>query len=800
MSSVRVHSLEGRMVASKEGMLKLLDIYQAKTEETQIFVVSPLHETTLSFKKLLNSAVEKDERLWALTEKAQGAWISLAESILPLDERNDVEEQMKIGFSNVEDILQSVWLLGDASNETKVFFASLTNYFLSILAAALFNSRNIHSAIYPVEKVLNMKDFSKGAYFIYGKLEQNSSEEVIEIKNYEGESEYTASLIAASLHSELTFWNDRSLLCSARKKDIPSARVIETLTYAEATELSFFGAPIVHPHSFIPASKENLSIQLAYFGDIDNEGTLITNDKIMSDGQVKAFSVINNISIINIEGAGMSGVPGISSRLFSAMRDEGISVILISQASSEYSICIAIPSSQSEKAYLTARNEFKKELLNHTISSIDIENDLAIIAAVGEAMTGQVGVSGKFFSSLAKAGVNVRAIAQGSSERNISAVISKNDSIKALSAVHAVFFLSSQTISIGLLGPGNIGGTLLEQIAVESEKLRKRFDVDIQIRGIADVDKMMLSEEAMNLDHWRESFTITAEKMDLDKFVDHINPSYYPHAAIIDCTTSGELAKQYASWMKKGIHVITPNKKAATGPYSYYKEMMKASKKTGMRFLYETTVGAGLPIITTLKDLILTGDEILKIEGIVSGTLAWLFSKYDGTMPFSELVKEAKNLGYTEPDPRDDLSGMDVARKTVILAREMGIPAEIEDLSIRSLVPENLKDVSKDEFLARCNEMDEEMLTLFNEAKAKGQKLRYVGKIDHGVCSVSLEGYDDDHPFAQAVGTNNVISFTTERYFDTPLVVKGPGAGREVTAGGVFADILRLSAYLGARL
>lgn len=796
MKSLRIHALEGAMIATPEGLSRLVRVFRECQEKAQVFIISPIHSGPLCFSELLSSAKSRDEKLWALLEKSQLAWVSLMDGAVSGGDNDRIEEQMRSAFEDMEDILRSVWLLGDVSESTSAYFLSLTSYFLSLLAVSSFAASSIPSDLMTAEKALKCKSYPEGALFVYGKLEQSKGA----VFSGEGESEYTAACCAAASGAELTFWNSRSLFCTARSSDIPSANVISHMSYAEATELSFFGAPIVHPHSLIPAQSQGLSVNLRYWGDIHHEGTLISDRRSEDDRRfpVKAFSVMRRIAIVNIEGAGMSGVIGISARLFTALREEGISVIMITQASSEYSICFAVPALEASRAVICARREFESELENHQIASVSVQGNLAILAAVGDVMSGNIGVSGKFFSALAKAGVNVIAIAQGSSERNISAVIPEADSQKALTAVHAAFFLSPQALSVGLFGPGNIGGTFLDQLASEKERLKKQFELDIRVRGIASSSKMLLSEEGIDLSHWRESFAIAAVPIDREKFLKHIGAPYYPHAAIVDCTTSQELSLQYATWLES-FHVITPNKKAATNSYEYYKKIFDTCKNSGKRFLYETTVGAGLPVISTLNDLIQTGDEVLKIEGMVSGTLAWLFNNYDGTVPFSQLVLEAKEKGFTEPDPRDDLSGMDVARKTVILAREIGIPVELSDLRIESLVPDSLKDASREEFLLRLSEADDDMKRRYDAAAAEGKVLRYVGKVDHGKCSVALESCPADHPFAQARGTDNVIAFTTTRYPESqPLVVKGPGAGPAVTAGGVFSDLLRLAVYLGA--
>lgn len=795
MENTRVHALEGAALSTLEGLDRLVQVLSMYDNPSQVVVISPLRTGALSFGDLLRSAARKDERLWSTLEKSESAWDGFVSSAGAGDLMGDM---LRRNFEDMEDLLRSVWLLEDVSDNTEEYFNCLTSRFLAQLAAFTLAQHGFMADVMDVKTALRAAGFHKGVTLVYGALKQNSSHAYVG----EGESEYTASLIANQTGGQLTFWNLRSLFCSASSRDIPSARVIERLTYAEATELSFFGAPIVHPHAFIPAQSGGIAIELRYWGDYRNPGTLISNSPSARDRRypVKAFSVMRGVSIINIEGAGMSGVPGISSRLFSALRSQGISVILISQASSEYSICFAVPSSQMTKAAGCARYEFSQELENHQIASISAVGGLSIIAAVGEMMTGFVGVAGKFFSALARSGINVTAIAQGSSERNISAVISTSDAQKALSALHSAFFLSPQTLSVGLFGPGNIGGTLLDQIGKEQERLKRQFDLDIRVRGIANSTRMLLSEEGIELSCWRDSFQLASVPLDMEVFLRHVGASYYPHAALIDCTTSNDLAMRYADWLEH-FHIITPNKKACTAGYEYYRKLMQTSQESGHRFLYETTVGAGLPIINTLNDLIQTGDEILKIEGIVSGTLAWLFSNYDGTVPFSGLVRKAKEMGYTEPDPRDDLSGMDVARKTVILAREIGFTVELSDMEVESLVPSQLRDISREEFLSRLEELDDEMLSRYRTAEKEGKVLRYIGCVENGRCSVSISAIDRDHPFAQSGGSDNIIAFTTQRYHSQqPLVIKGPGAGPEVTAGGVFSDLIRLSVYLGAGL
>ena len=798
MNPISVHALEGAMLSNATDAERLLRI-ASEGFVTTVFVVSPVTSPELSLEGLLASSRDNDEKLWSRLEKSQNAWIELSETIL--SDASQVEESISQSFSEVEDILRAVWILRDTDQSQSRYLATLTSSFISLIFSEVLRANGIKSSTISAREAVDAKELPEGALFVTGDLfipseAFNAAGKAMK----EGGSEYTASLIAAVHDAPVTFWNSRSPLCSASRRDVPSAPVIKHLTYAEATELSFFGAPIIHPQSFQPSENKGLPVYLRCWKDYD-ESTEISSASVSDSGPVKAFSVVRGVALVNVEGSVMSGVPGFSSRLFTALRNEKISVILISQASSEYSICFAVPEKQAGRAEKTLRSEFSSEIQEKGISKIETELGSSIIAAVGEGMPGHLGTAGKFFSSLARAGVNIRAIAQGSSERNISAVIKSEESGKALRALHSSFFLSAQTLSIGLIGPGNIGGTLLDQLASESDRLRKEFDLDIRVRGIASSKKMLISEEGIDIRAWRELFQTTAVAYNEEIFLSHIAAQYYPHAVIVDCTSSSERAMQYAKLIERGFHIVTPNKKAGSGPYDYYRKLMDTSLRTGRKFLYETTVGAGLPVICTLKDLRETGDRVISVEGMVSGTLCWLFSEYDGTVPFSSLVKKAKSLGYTEPDPRDDLSGMDVARKTVILSRELGYSTEVSDIAVQSLVPESMQNLSSEEFMARLHEMDEHMLSLYNEAAARGMKLRYVGRVaEDGKCSVSLSEYPLDHPFSQAKGTDNVISFRTARYDSQPLVIKGPGAGPEVTAGGVFADILRLSAYLGSKV
>ena len=614
-------------------------------------------------------------------------------------------------------------------------------------------------------------------------------------------SDYSGSIFGSLLDAaEIHIWTDVDGVLSADPRRVPDAQVIDSLSYNEAMELAYFGAKVIHPQTMAPAVGRQIPIWIRNTFAPDHPATLICANPV-SKLAVKGITTIEKVALVNIEGAGMIGVPGTAHRLFGALREEGISVILISQGSSEHSICCAIPLEQAARARTVLRLAFERELNGGQIQSVDVDPDLAILAVVGDGMAGVPGVAAKVFNALGSAGVNVRAIAQGASERNISVVVPAKSATRALRAVHSSFYLSPHTVSIGLIGPGTVGRVLLEQLASQRERLQREFMLDLRVRGILSSKQMLLSDKGVTLAQWQDEFNAGATSADLMKFVEHVHVDYLPHTLIIDCTADGDVAGRYRDWLASGIHVVTPNKKANSAPLAYFRSLQQARREGGTHYLYEATVGAGLPIIQTLRDLRQTGDDITSIEGIFSGTLAYLFNVYDGSVSFSDIVRDAKQRGYTEPDPRDDLSGMDVARKLIILAREMGQELELSDVKLESLVPRGLDTGSIEAFMSGLPQHDATMRQRFAAAKARGRVLRYVGRITaRGEATVGVVELEGKHPFANIALTDNVVRFATSRYCDNPLIVQGPGAGPAVTAGGIFADLLRLSNYLGAQI
>jgi aspartokinase/homoserine dehydrogenase 1 len=611
-------------------------------------------------------------------------------------------------------------------------------------------------------------------------------------------SDFSASIFAALLGArEINIWTDVEGVMSGDPRQVPEATVIDELSYNEAMELAYFGAKVIHPQTMAPAIAGDIPIRIRSTFRPEHPGTRIASTAARRDAVVKGVSAFDGVALINLEGAGMIGVPGTADRLFGALREAGISVMLISQGSSEHSICFAVREDWADLVRSVVEKAFAVELAQGQVQRVEVTPSSAIIAVVGDGMSGQPGSAGKFFRTLGNAGINVRAIAQGASERNISAVIGAKDMTRALRAVHSSFYLSAKTVSIGIIGPGSVGGVLVDQIAAASERLHTKFNLDLRVRAIGSSRRMCFGQSRLDLSEWRAALE-QGRPMDIEAFADHVQTDYLPHAVLIDCTASQAVADRYLDWLSRGIHVITANKRAHSGPIDVYQRLKSVSHASNTHFLYEATVGAGLPVINTLTDLVETGDDIERISGIFSGTLAYLFNVFDGSRPFSEIVREANDRGYTEPDPRDDLSGTDVARKAVILAREAGMNLALEDIEVESLVPAALGGAAVNEFLERLADFDAPMFERLEQARAEGSVLRYVADVDlcAGRAKVGLQRFGTDHAFANIALTDNIVQFVTRRYSANPLIIRGPGAGPDVTAAGIFADLLRLSSML----
>jgi aspartokinase/homoserine dehydrogenase 1 len=612
-------------------------------------------------------------------------------------------------------------------------------------------------------------------------------------------SDYSGAIFARLFAAaELHIWTDVDGVLSADPRLVPEAVLLPRMSYDEAFELAYFGAKVVHPRTMGPLLEAGIPAFVRNTFKPDNPGTRIGPEHEPGAGPVKGLTIAREMALVEVEGTGMIGVPGTAERVFGALCAADVSVVMIAQASSEHSICCVVREVDADRAAEVLRRAFARELDAGLLQAVDVERGIAVLAAVGDGMSGHTGIAGRLFSELARAEVNVRAIAQGGTERNISVAISDADAARALRAVHAGFYLSPQTLSIGVIGPGNVGAALLDQLTRMAPRLLTSANLDLRVRAIAGSARWIHADRGLDLGDWRSAYAASTEHFDFEHFTQHVRAPHLPHAMIIDCSASATVAAHYPRWLAAGIHIVTPNKQAGAAPLELYRRTREAARHGHWR--YEATVGAGLPVVSTLRDLIDTGDELHAIDGILSGTLSYLFNAFDGSRPFSELLLEARQLGFTEPDPRDDLSGLDVARKLVILSREWGREIELADVDLEGLVPEPLIDIDREQFLARAAELDAPMQARLDGARARGSVLRFVAHIDEHSAKVGLVELPADHAFAHLKPTDNIIQFTTARYSRNPLIVQGPGAGPEVTAAGVFADLLRVAQGLGTRL
>ena len=813
------HKFGGSSMRDAERIARVAAILAARDGEPQVIVVSAMQGVTDALIALANSAAARSEVWRDALSQLRERHLTAALALLGAQAEPTVE-WLEREFADLADVLHALALLGTPSREALDLVQGLGEVWSSRLLAEHFRVRGDAAVWCDAREVLRVRaeelgvmvDWSSSqAHFDTFRERHPGSRYVVTgfvARDGEGRattlgrngSDYSGAIFGALADAaEVHIWTDVDGVYSADPRAVPEAVLIPELSYHEACELAYFGAKVIHPQTMAPAIERQIPIYIRNTFNPEHRGSRISAERSL-DPPVKGVSAFGGLAILNVEGAGMIGVPGTAERVFGALRHGGISVVMISQGSSEHSICCVVREAEVERAERLLDDAFRRELDRGLIERIAVTRAISVLAVVGDGMAGHPGTAARLFDQLGRGRINVRAIAQGASERNISVAIDTADAARALRAVHAGFYLSAQTISVGVIGPGNVGAVLIEQLREAAPRLRERFGIDLRVRAIAGSRKIAVSESGIDLAHWRDAYAQAADG-DLDAFAKHVHASHLPHALIADCSASPLVAAQYPKWLAQGMHIVTPNKQAGSGPIARYREIQHNARESGARFRYEATVGAGLPIISTLRDLIDTGDRIDRIEGMFSGTLAFLFNRFDGSQPFSELVREARQLGYTEPDPRDDLDGKDVARKLVILARELGLSTELSEVEVDSLVPAELAAGSVDEFMARLPALDAAMQARLDAARANGEVLRFVASLDAaGKARVGLRALPTTHAFANGKLTDNVVQFTTARYNRNPLVVQGPGAGPEVTAAGVFADLLRVAAYLGARV
>jgi bifunctional aspartokinase / homoserine dehydrogenase 1 len=818
-----VHKFGGTSLADARGYRTAGRIVRGhRSDRTRVAaVVSAMSGVTDSLIELVTLAAnQNDSYLAKLRDLKEKHLETMAQLGLSEKQAQPLAKSLTSDFKNIEEVLRGVWITGLPSESIREFVSGHGELWSAQLLHAHLQDCGESSCWLDARKVLIVEPatrtvtvdwqlslerlrsspgFESATDFMVITGYVASTHEGVATTLKRNGSDFSASIFAALLEADsVTIWTDVDGVLSADPRRVPDAMIIPELSYEEAAELAYFGAKVVHPNTMFPAIARGIPIWIRNTFNPEAIGTKISRTSA-SEMPVKGFATIDDMAVLNVEGTGMIGIPGVANKLFGALHAVDVSVVMISQASSEHSICFAVPLAQAELTKHTIEEAFFAEIQRGQVQTVDLTKDCCILAIVGDGMIERTGVAGKFFTALSKSEVNIRAIAQGSSERNISVVIEQREATKALRAVHSAFYLSSQTLSVGLIGTGLIGGTFLNQLQKRLEALREQRGIDLRVRGIVNSRKMLVDDRRLDLQHWKADLDQSTLQADLERFVDHVHAAHLPHSVIIDATASDTLPQHYEGWLARGINIITPNKKGNAGSLSSYRSLRETVRKHHRYFLYETNVGAGLPVIHTLRDLLETGDEIIRIEGVLSGTLSYIFNSFDGTKTFSEIVRAAHRLGFTEPDPREDLMGVDVGRKLIILAREMGLAVELDQVVVESLVPQELRSACADEFLDQLHRYDDHISELQRGAQTRERVLRYVGVIEtNGRLSAGLREYAGDHPFANLKGGDNIVSFQTRRYNREPLIVRGPGAGPEVTAAGVFADLLRLAAFLGA--
>lgn len=815
---MKILKFGGTSVGSVESIRALTEIVREQAAENDriALVVSAMGGVTNRLIEMAAAAESGDDYTPMLREMEK-RHLQVIKALLPVARQSQVIMSIKIHLNELEELLGGVAALRELSPRTRDHILSYGELCAAILVTGVLQVHlpqtrfvdarqlictdsfwgNARVQVPATEKLIRafFQAHAEALCCVTGFISANEQGQTTTLGR--GGSDYTASLIGAALGCEqIQIWTDVDGFMTADPRMVEKAFSLPEISYTEAMELSYFGAKVIYPPTMIPAFANRIPIVIRNTFNRAFQGTVIRGESHRNGSMIRGIASVNHIVLINIQGSGMIGKTGFSGRLFSTLARENINIILITQASSEHSITFAVSPEDAEKSKQVLEAEFEMELQAHKLDHPRIEAPFAVIAVVGENMKHTPGISGKLFHALGRNGINVAAIAQGSSEYNISVVIRREDLAKALNVVHEAFFLSpTKTLNVFYLGVGNIGKTLLQQIKAHEKYLLDNNALRIRIIAITNTKKMIIREEGIPFKSWEKLFEGDAEPADLQVFFQTMKALNLPNSVFIDNSASAAVVDHYESIFASNISIVTCNKLGNSGSYAQYKQFKETVKKFGVDFLYETNVGAGLPIIKTLQDLLVSGDKIQKIEAILSGTISYIFNEFKEDRHFHEIVKEAQQNGYTEPDPRDDLSGLDFMRKMLILARDSGHEVEMEDIHITPILPEACMQASSvKEFYAALEKEDAHFESLKKKAEKANKVLRYIGIMEHGRVSIELKAVDDTHPFYSLSGSDNIIAFTTSRYKQCPLVVKGPGAGAEVTAAGVFADLVKVGA------
>lgn len=818
---MKVLKFGGTSVGSAENFGKVCRILLVRWQqgEKMAVVVSAMGGVTNLLIEAGQKAAVNDEQYKVMFRQLEEKHYDVARLLIQVRQQSRVMAQLKIVFNEMEDLLHGIYLLKELSPRTldllQSFGERLSAYLLSeylrqegmpatmldarqvIRTDSSFNSAKVN---FPEtnSQIANWFGMHPEALpIITGFIASTAKGETTTLGR--GGSDYTAAIVGAALHAaEIEIWTDVDGVMTADPRVVRNAFPLSRLSYIEAMEMSHFGAKVIYPPTLQPAFSQHIPLRIKNTFRPEFEGTLITETTGHEDLPIKGISSIREVALLTLSGSGMVGVPGVSSRLFGALARHRISVILITQASSEHSITFALAPAEAEEARRLIEEEFAGEMAQGKIDPVSVEKDLSVIAMIGENMRNTPGIAGTMFTALGKNGINVAAIAQGSSELNLSAVIPQRDLSKALNALHEAFFLSDQkTLNLYLLGVGLIGGTLIGQIRRQAEYLLAQYSLKINVVGMANTRKMVFDEAGLDLSLPKEELLANGKPSDLEEFIRQIHRFNLPNSVLVDCTSSQQVIPFYERILDSSISIVTPNKLANSGAWQDYLRLQQAARRRRVRFLYETNVGAGLPVIGPLNDLKISGDRIIRIDGVLSGTLSFIFNTFRPGTRFSEVVRQAQEKGYTEPDPRDDLSCMDVARKILILAREAGYALELADIRIEPVLPAScLQAANIPDFYRTLEAEDAYFEGMLQKAEAEQKVLRCIASLEDGQATIRLQAVDAQHPFYQLSGSDNVVAFTTDRYLERPLVIKGPGAGAEVTAAGVFAEIISIRNYL----
>lgn len=810
---MKVLKFGGSSVNNAQNIQKVISILEHEKEPIAV-VVSAFGKITDLLLEASNLASAKDIQYKEILKTIESRHIETAKELIPISDQSAILSQIKRMLNHLETLLDGCFLLGEVSNRSSDAIISfgelLSSYIISeavkqkIKEVVLKDSR---------EFIITNKHFGKAVVdfsmtnVLITDFFQNNVSKIVILPGFiansndghtttlgRGGSDYTAAIIAGAINASiLEIWTDVNGMFTANPHLVSQAQSIKKISYQEAMELSHFGAKVLYPPTIQPVLNKNIPILIKNTFEPELEGTYISSEITGNGNPIKGISNIGNISLLTVEGSGIIGVAGYSKRLFEVLSKENISVIFITQASSEHSICFGIQDADAENAKMAIDAAFEFEISQKKIDPCLVESNLSIIAVVGENMKNHQGLSGKMFSTLGKNNVNIRAIAQGASERNISAVIAQKDVKKALNSLHEKFFEDDiKQLNLFVMGVGNVGEKFIDQIRQQQRYLKENLQINPRVIALSNSRKMYFDEDGIALEDWKTTLD-SGEIANKEAFIAKVKALNLRNSVFVDVTANESVSQTYEHYLKQNISVVTCNKIACSSAFENYLNLKKLSRKFNAPFLFETNVGAGLPIIDTLKNLVASGDKINKIQAVLSGSLNFIFNNFNEENSFYDVVKQAQAEGYTEPDPKIDLSGVDVMRKILILIRESNYEMEIDAIENKSFLPkECLEAATVDAFFESLKTYNAHFETLFEEAKAKDCRLKYVAEFENGKANVGLQFIPKEHPFYNLEGKDNIVLFYTNRYVDQPLLIKGAGAGAEVTASGIFADVIRI--------